>query len=637
MMDIEDYITAELGQEPMPEFEEVDAGTLEIAVPKVEALPAIVDRYPVVVGDKKYSASKDRLYLLSTKGDNTYESFVSSLIVVVAETRDNSSSNWGKVVCFIDPAGVKKQMYLRNSEIATNGNAIVKAMVDEGLQISTDNRMIDALLHYLNLAPPMEKKMAICTDRIGWHGNVYLFHDNSFIGNEETRIVYTGAPLGKHHATKGTLEEWKDNVASLCKGNSMLIFAICVSFASVLLRLLKAESGGYHIYGESSTGKSTTLYVGASVHGDPEHLMGTWRTTTNGAEGKAKKSNDSLMINDELHQSNPKEAGDAVYMLMNGKGKQRATVIGDAREVTEWRLNCLSSGEVSSAAFIKEGGKSVRAGHVVRMLDISADMGLGMGIFENIHDAPSSHIFAERLKKASSEYYGTPVRAFLQKLVSDSFSDGLEKCFAERKECFFADFVPAGSDAQVQRVATKLVIVAMAGEIATDIGITGWEAGEAYKSVSSCFTKWLSNQGTSGQYEAVQAEDQVKSFLLHHGLSRFIPVTKDLKGHYEMEFPDRQYINMAGYRHINKQGKIEFIVFPDTFRNEMCSGLNFQYVSKTLVEREFLMVCNDGKAQVSRRMPNLPQSRYYHFKPSIFEETDEFEATDPEAEIEEQQ
>jgi len=296
MNDIEDYITAELGTEPLPEFEETANETLALTVPEVEVLPAIVDRYEVVVDDKVYGASKDRLFLMTKSGETVMEKFICGLIVILAYACDQCSNSWGKVIRFKDLAGVIKELFIHNSDITTNGNTIVKNLSNMGLQISTDSRMKDALLNYLNMAPPMEKDLAVCSDRIGWHGNSYLFPDNSVIGISETRVVYTGASFRNQHSSKGTLQEWTDNVAALCKGNSMLIFAMCVSFATVLLRLLKIESGGYHIFGESSTGKSTTLYVGASVHGEPEPLMGTWRSTANGNEGKAKNSNDSLMI-----------------------------------------------------------------------------------------------------------------------------------------------------------------------------------------------------------------------------------------------------------------------------------------------------------------------------------------------------
>jgi uncharacterized protein (DUF927 family) len=405
-------------------------------------------------------------------------------------------------------------------------------------------------------------------------------------------VVYTGAPINNHHAIKGNLNEWRDNVAAFCRGNTLLILAVCVSFASVLLRHLKVESGGYHIFGESSTGKSSALYVAASIYGEPDPQIITWRATTNGTEGRAKQCNDALMINDELHLSFPKEAGQAVYMLMNGKGKVRGNVLGGARQVSEWRLNCLSSGEVSFASFIQGGGTNSRAGQEVRMLDISAEMGVGLGAFENIHGATNSFAFAELLKKTTSEYYGSPIRFYLQNLISKT--ERLEQWFSDTKVKFFEDFVPSESSGQVKRVAAKMAAAAMAGELASVMGLTGWMPNEAFNSVGGSFSRWLRTRGTTGQQEAEKAVEQVKNFFLRHGMSRFIPVTVNRSGHLILDHPDRQYLNTAGFRCANADSAYEFIVFPEPYNIEMCQGLNCHTVTKTLIERGFLQVGHDG-------------------------------------------
>lgn len=354
MQNISEYILNELGEDCIAAVLNPESVATEMppSAQANEVQPLLVDATEIIVDGRTFITMDGKLFLHVTKGTLSYEWFVASQIDIIADARDINSSNWGKVVRFYDQDGVKKDIFIHNCDIVTNGGAVITELSKEGLVISSGKSMAEALLHFLNLAPPFDKRKAVCTDRIGWHGNIYLFHDNSVIGNTDKRIVYTGAPIGNCNAVKGSVQSWKEEVAAKCKGNTLLLLAICVAFGSVLLRQLKMESGGYHIFGESSTGKTTTLYAAASVNGEPEHMIGTWRTTTNGAEGRAKKHNDSVLIMDELHQSTPKEAGEASYMLFNGKGKQRANVLGGARDVFEWRLNCLSSGETPYAAFI---------------------------------------------------------------------------------------------------------------------------------------------------------------------------------------------------------------------------------------------------------------------------------------------
>lgn len=103
------------------------------------------------------------------------------------------------------------------------------------------------------------------------------------------------------------------------------MFAISVAFAGTLAGITGEDSGGFHLRGKSSTGKSTALKVAASVWGHPATYVRQWRATSNGLEGLAAlHADDGLLILDELEQVDPKEAGEVAYMLGNGQGKARA-------------------------------------------------------------------------------------------------------------------------------------------------------------------------------------------------------------------------------------------------------------------------------------------------------------------------
>src|SRR6202011_458590 len=124
-------------------------------------------------------------------------------------------------------------------------------------------------------------------------------------------------------ASSGTLEDWKGNVGRLCSGNSRLIFAASCAFVGPLLALAGAESGGVHLVGATSTGKSTALQVGGSVLGGGGRagFVQSWRTTANGLEAVADIHNDLTLFLDELSQLDPREAAEIAYLLANGRGK----------------------------------------------------------------------------------------------------------------------------------------------------------------------------------------------------------------------------------------------------------------------------------------------------------------------------
>ena len=90
-----------------------------------------------------------------------------------------------------------------------------------------------------------------------------------------------------------------------------------------LLNLFGHESGGFHLYGDSSGGKTTHLQVPASVYVGPR-LVRSWRSTDNVLESIAAAHSDGLLVLDEIGMCDPRIIGETVYMLGNGTGKARA-------------------------------------------------------------------------------------------------------------------------------------------------------------------------------------------------------------------------------------------------------------------------------------------------------------------------
>src|SRR5207249_3789011 len=134
-----------------------------------------------------------------------------------------------------------------------------------------------------------------------------------------------------------------------CSGNSRLVFAVSCAFAAPLLFGSESDSGGFHLYGPSSIGKSTALVVAGSVWGGggKNGYVESWRTTANGLEAYAEAHNDCLAVLDEIAQVDAREAADCLYMLANGMGKGRMTKTIGARRRLTWSTLVLSSGEIT--------------------------------------------------------------------------------------------------------------------------------------------------------------------------------------------------------------------------------------------------------------------------------------------------
>ena len=205
----------------------------------------------------------------------------------------------------------------------------------------------------------------------------------------------------------------RDSAGRLAAGNSRLVFALSAAFAGALADVVGEDSGGFHFRGASSSGKTTILKAAASVWGEPSAYPRLWRATTNGLEALAALHNDGLLILDELSQIDPREAGEAAYLLANGQGKARASRTGTVRAAARWRLLFLSAGEESLTALMTRAGRKVNAGQEIRLADLDADAGAGMGVFEALHDQPTPTALALALKDAATRSHGAVGLAWL--------------------------------------------------------------------------------------------------------------------------------------------------------------------------------------------------------------------------------
>ena len=190
-------------------------------------------------------------------------------------------------------------------------------------------------------------------------------------------------------------------------------------------------------------------------------------------------------------------------MLANGSGKSRSDRSGSARRRTTWRLLFLSTGETTLGDKLAEVGKRAKAGQEVRLINISADAGAGLGVFEDLHGSPSAGDFAEHLKAATLRCYGAPSRRFLEVLTKrHAENPGAVSAFVHRtRNEFFAQHLPADASPQVRSICTRFALIAAAGRLATAFGITGWPADEASRGVGKCFRAWLDQRGSAGDHE----------------------------------------------------------------------------------------------------------------------------------------
>ncbi|MBI3102938.1 MAG: hypothetical protein HYY98_15515 [Burkholderiales bacterium] len=163
--------------------------------------------------------------------------------------------------------------------------------------------------------------------------------------------------------------------------------------------------------------------------------------------------------------------------------------------------------------------KRTRTGQEVRMADIPADAGAGMGAFENIHDFAGGAAFSSHLAREAQQCHGAPGRAFLE--WACTHADTLARRVRSATAALSRQWVPQGASGQVERVGARFALVGVAGELATEAGLTGWPVGESERAARACFDAWLAARGGAGNGEVAAMLRQVRRFLESHGEGRF--------------------------------------------------------------------------------------------------------------------
>ncbi len=554
-------------------------------------------------GSGRFRVEKRGVFYIAKDGNTGLEKmpqWICGGLAVVAATRDAKSNAWGRLLEWRDADGVRHQWAMPLELLQGDGVDVRRELAQAGLAIAPGRAARDLLASYVQVWPVTDR--ARCVDRLGWQGAVYVTPAES-IGERGERVVFQNShAIEPAYSVAGSADEWRDSVARLAQGNSRLVFALSVAFAGPLANVAGEDSGGFHIRGGTSIGKSTALKVAASVWGDPVAYPRLWRATANGLEGLAALHNDGLLILDELSQIDPKEAGEAAYLLANGQGKTRAARSGTARQAASWRLLFLSAGEESLSALMARIGRKVNAGQEIRLADIEADAGAGLGAFETLNGCASPAALSLALKDAAMRHHGAAGVVWLRAIVNDR--DKLADLITGGVRQFVAENSPAGAAGQVLRVAQRFGLVAVAGELATYYGVTGWPDGEATQAAKRCFAAWLESFGGTGNREDRALLAQVRGFFEAHGASRFEDIGATV---------DQRVINRAGFYRAGMDGAREFLVLPEAFKRDVCAGFDLKVSTRCLLAQGWIVPGGDGRPTQKPRLPGIGTARVFVF------------------------
>ena len=501
-----------------------------------------VNRPCFAVHERRTGYGPSGLFWHGLKDEKEIDEWVCSPLFADAMTCTDRDTEHGLLLRFQNAAGRWREWSMPMGLLKGSGEELRGELLTLGVRIDpASHRLLNA---YLMSRYP--KRRVLAATATGWHADGAVFVlPNRVIGGGDVRFQSEYAQHDEF-VTGGTMDGWRREIAARCVGNPMLAHAVSAALAGPLLTKVHRIGGGFHLVGDSSTGKSTALSAGASTWGGPGFVR-TWRATANGLEGIAAALNDTALILDEISEADPRELGAVIYAIGNGTGKSRASRTGGARAVRRWRVMLLSSGERTLSATMTEGGKRTKAGQEARLLDIPCSR--RFGLFDELHGFPNGRALSDALRTAAATHHGHAGPAFVERLVNDPGDVGEALAAIQARPEFAADTSLEG------RAAGAFALAALAGELATDYGITGWPQGEALAAAAIAYQAWKTHRG-KGQTETRQILEAIGDFVSRHGDARFShvlngdgPLIRDRAGWYRDIEDGRAYLfTRAGLR-----------------------------------------------------------------------------------------
>lgn len=179
-------------------------------------------------------------------------------------------------------------------------------------------------------------------------GNMEIFKDRIEVNSPSSKTL----DLFPAFTPKGTLDMWKETMEFWNRpGFEMHQYMVGLSFGAPLVPFLENMHGAiFHIHSkDSGLGKTTAMFAGASVWGDPDRLVLQERDTYASKMNRAEIYKNLPFYMDEMTNTIPKDLSDFAYQIPSGMQRNRMSSRGniERHRGLPWRTLVGSTGNTS--------------------------------------------------------------------------------------------------------------------------------------------------------------------------------------------------------------------------------------------------------------------------------------------------
>ena len=289
--------------------------------------------------------------------------------VIKAKSKTVDDKTYKMILAYLSENGAWQNVRATGEEIIFNARKLIDLRA-YGLPVTSTNANL--FVDYLDAFKAANEKilpMSLTVSRCGWHnfyGQDYFIDTRRqcMITDNEKNIevvVDDSSTFAQSLKSVGSIEEWR-KAYDIAKKSPTARLIVAASIAAPLLKILGERNFLLYIHATTRAGKTTALFLAASIIGS-EKIIRSFDATKNGLAGAAADVNDYAFLIDEkqVADNRLKEQFDnLVYALANGIGRTKLNKDSTLKKLQDWRTVAVMTGETPLFSDNVTGGANTR-------------------------------------------------------------------------------------------------------------------------------------------------------------------------------------------------------------------------------------------------------------------------------------
>jgi hypothetical protein len=250
-----------------------------------------------------------------------------------------------------------QELSFRQAYLADGSREFPAAVADQGIVLNSRRQTEYFQLMLRSYMEKLRHQRAVTNlyANMGWKENftqfvlgdtIYRRNTDSTV-SEEVVTLSSGVQRlgGELFTTAGSTQEWSKLIGILAKAKAYpQLVALAIGASAPLYALSSLKGVTVSLCGPTGSGKTLTQIMIQSIYGNPEKLHFAARFTSNVVYTRMGFYSHLPFTIDEASVIGPKEIGDLVYCVPQGRDKARLNRNADEREAKEWALpNIIST------------------------------------------------------------------------------------------------------------------------------------------------------------------------------------------------------------------------------------------------------------------------------------------------------